>query len=106
MASGRNIKIFSEISFRTSEKVKYLNEEDCSGQMTQKCKMDLMALMNSRIDQIIETVGSGMKSLISDEDTMKSVSLSCPQSRIMKKEVFLFEVLHSRCVNCKRVYQE
>ena len=66
--------------------------------MTQKCKMDLMALMNSRIDQIIETVGSGMKSLISDEDTMKSVSLSCPQSRIMKKEVFLFEVLHSRCV--------
>ena len=76
--------------------------------MTQKCKMDLMALMNSRIDQIIETVGSGMKSLISDEDTMKSVSLSCPQSRIMKKEVFLFEVLHSRYVklqNCKIVYQ-
>ena len=70
--------------------------------MTQKCKMDLMALMNSRIDQIIETVGSGMKSLISDEDTMKSVSLSCPQSRIMKKEVFLFEVLHSRCVDCKK----
>ena len=44
---------------------------------------------------------SGMKSLISDEDTMKSVSLSCPQSRIMKKEVFLFEVLHSRFVKSK-----
>lgn len=59
-------------------------------------KMDLMALMTSRIDQILDNVGPGMKVLLMDSDTTTSVSLSCPQSRIMKKEVFLFEILHSR----------
>ena len=57
--------------------------------------MDLMELMTSRIDQILDNVGPGMKVLLMDSDTMSSVSLSCPQSRIMKKEVFLFEVLHN-----------
>ena len=31
-----------------------------------------------------------------DSDTTTSLSLSCPQSEIMKKEVFLFEYLHNR----------
>ena len=61
-----------------------------------KTDMDLMALMTSRIDEIMDSVGSGMKVLLMDSDTTTSVSLSCPQSRIMKKEVFLFEILHSR----------
>lgn len=58
--------------------------------------MDLMSLMTSRIEQILESVGSGMKVLLMDPDTTTSVSLSCPQSQIMKKEVFLFENLHPR----------
>ena len=58
--------------------------------------MDLMVLMTSRIDQILDQVGSGMKVLLMDADTTTSVSLSCPQSRIMKKEVFLFEKIISR----------
>ena len=61
-----------------------------------KTEMDLMELMTSRIDQIMDSVGSGMKCLLMDADTTTSVSLSCPQSRIMKKEVFLYEILHSR----------
>ena len=56
----------------------------------------MMALMTSRIDEILDSVGQGMKVLLMDSDTTTSVSLSCPQSRIMKKEVFLFEILHSR----------
>ena len=31
-----------------------------------------------------------------DSETTASLSLSCPQSEIMKKEVFLFEYLHNR----------
>ena len=31
-----------------------------------------------------------------DANTTTSLSLSCPQSEIMKKEVFLFEYLHNR----------
>ena len=58
--------------------------------------MDLLELMTSRIDQIMDSVGPGMKVLLMDEDTTTSVSVSCPQSRIMKKEVFLFEILHDR----------
>ena len=58
--------------------------------------MDLMVLMTSRIDQILDQVGPGMKVLLMDADTTTSVSLSCPQSRIMKKEVFLFEKIISR----------
>lgn len=53
--------------------------------------MDLIDLMTSRIDQILDNVGPGMKVLLMDSDTTTSVSLSCPQSRMMKKEVFLFE---------------
>ena len=34
--------------------------------------------------------------MIMDSDTTASLSLSCPQSEIMKKEVFLFEYLHNR----------
>ena len=34
--------------------------------------------------------------MIMDSDTTTSLSLSCPQSEIMKKEVFLFEYLHNR----------
>ncbi len=59
-------------------------------------EMDLMALMTARIDQILESVGPGMKVLLMDSDTTTSVSLSCPQSRIMKKEVFLFEILQPK----------
>ena len=40
----------------------------------------------SRIDEIMDSVGSGMKVLLMDSDTTTSVSLSCPQSRIMKKD--------------------
>jgi len=58
--------------------------------------MDLMDLSKSRIDQILDYVGPGMKVLLMDKDTTTSVSLSCPQSQIMKKEVFLFEILDSR----------
>ena len=39
--------------------------------------------------------------MIMDSDTTTSISLSCPQSEIMKKEVFLFEYLHNRgSVSC------
>lgn len=58
--------------------------------------MDLMELMSSRIDLILDGAGPGMKVLLMDAETTTSVSLSCPQSRIMKREVFLFENLHSR----------
>jgi hypothetical protein len=58
--------------------------------------MDLMGLMTLRIDQILDNVGPGMKVLLMDSETTTSLSLSCPQSRIMRKEVFLFEILHSR----------
>ena len=61
-----------------------------------KNNMDLMDLSKSRIDQILDYVGPGMKVLLMDKDTTTSVSLSCPQSQIMKKEVFLFEILDSR----------
>ncbi len=61
-----------------------------------KAAMDLTEMMTSRIDQILDKVGPGMKVLLMDQDTTTSVSLSCPQSKIMKKEVFLFEHLHSR----------
>ena len=55
--------------------------------------MDLNQLMSSRIDLMLESVGPGMKVLLMDSDTTSSVSLSVPQSQIMKKEVFLFEYL-------------
>ena len=57
--------------------------------------MDLNQLMSSRIDLMLESVGPGMKVLLMDSDTTTSVSLSVPQSQIMKKEVFLFEYLHA-----------
>ena len=58
-------------------------------------KMDLSDLMMSRIDLMLSSVGPGMKVLLMDSDTTSSVSVSCSQSQIMKKEVFLFEYLHA-----------
>ena len=57
--------------------------------------MDLSALMLSRIDMMLKNVGPGMKVLLMDSDTTTSVSLSCSQSEIMKREVYLFEYLHA-----------
>ncbi len=61
--------------------------------------MDLCELMTSRIDQMLEKVGPGLKVLLMDQETTTSVSLSYQQSKIMKKEVYLFEHLHSRVAN-------
>ena len=58
--------------------------------------MDLVALMRSRVDLILDKVGSGMKVMLMDSETISSLSLSTPQSEIMRKEVFLFEYLHAR----------
>jgi hypothetical protein len=44
---------------------------------------------------MLDTAGPGMKVLLMDSDTTTSVSICCPQSQIMKREVFLFEYLHS-----------
>lgn len=58
--------------------------------------MDLVELMRSRVDMILDKVGSGMKVMLMDSETTSSLSLSTPQSEIMKREVFLFEYLHAR----------
>jgi hypothetical protein len=65
-------------------------------------KMDLTDLMMSRIDLMLSSVGPGMKVLLMDSDTTTSVSLSCSQSQIMKKEVFLFEYLHAPSSTSKK----
>lgn len=73
--------------------------------------MDLVELVKSRVDRILDvdmpdkstdrgessspSYSSGMKVLLMDADTTISLSLSCPQSSIMKREVFLFENLHN-----------
>jgi hypothetical protein len=44
--------------------------------------MDLTQLMLSRIDLMLEAVGSGMKVLLMDPDTTTSVSIGCPQSQV------------------------
>ena len=58
--------------------------------------MDLITLTRSRVDLMLNNVGTGMKVMLMDSETTSSLSLSTPQSEIMKKEVFLFEYLHAR----------
>jgi vacuolar protein sorting-associated protein 45 len=58
--------------------------------------MSLVELTASYVDHLLAGLGHGMKSLLMDADTMSAISVSCPQSHLMSKGVYLFERLDER----------
>ena len=56
--------------------------------------MSLLDLSTSYVDHVLSSLGSGnIKAMLLDADSLRAVSLSCPQSALMAKGVYLFERL-------------
>ena len=56
--------------------------------------MSLLDLTASYVDHVLSSLGgSGIKALLLDAPSLSAVSLSCPQSALMAKGVYLFERL-------------
>ena len=55
--------------------------------------MSLVELTASYVDHLLSSLGTGVKTLLLDSSAMAAISLSCPQSSLMAKGVYLFEKL-------------
>ncbi len=57
---------------------------------------DLVGLVTYQMSSICDSLGSGIKSLLMDGETISTISIACPQSALMRKGIYLFERLDAR----------